>query len=298
MLVSRHRIGEYMPGVVHQGSDPAAIAVCREIVEESQAQCVILHGSRGWGGWDEQSDLNLIVIHDAATDGAGPGAALGRAMERHYRDSGDEQTNLKHGAEIVTLDHYHSRRRTLNHHMARAARHGLIFPREPGTEDRYRHDGDTSNEWELVTTERLEMAAMWDRSVASLRASPSIMDRLGPGHHCPLDVNSIEGRTAHMLLWQSGAALLSILGVVYPMRSVEEMARLIGEREGVWNHEFQSGLDQLDQYAECGCELVVTDPVRDLPELWRGLEIDRDALRGRIRELCGYDLARPMRPGE
>ena len=44
--------------------------------------------------------------------------------------------------------------------------------------------------------------------------------------------------------------------------------------------------------------MVVTDPVRDLPELWRGLEIDRDALRGRIRELCGYDLARPMRPGE
>ena len=75
-------------------------------------------------------------------------------MERYYRDSGDEQTNLKHGAEIVTLDHYHSRRRTLNHHMARAARHGLIFPREPGTKDRYRHDGDTSNEWELATTER------------------------------------------------------------------------------------------------------------------------------------------------
>ena len=142
------------------------------------------------------------------------------------------------------------------------------------------------------------MAAMWDRNIASLRPLPSIMDRLGPGHHCLLDVNSIEGRTAHMLLWQSGAALLSILGVVYPMRSVAEMARLIGEREGVWNHEFQSGLDQLDQYAECGCELVVTDPVRDLPELWRGLEIDRDALRGCIRELCGYDLARPMRPGE
>ena len=94
-----------------------------------------------------------------------------------------------------------------------------------------------------------------------------------------------------MLLWQSGVALLSILGVVYPMRSTAEMARLIGEHDRGWSHEFQSDLDRLDQYAECGCELVVTDPVRDLMELWRCLEIDRDAVWKRILELCGYDLA-------
>ena len=42
---------------------------------------------------------------------------------------------------------------------ARAARNGAIFPSEPGTEDHYRHDGDTSNGWELITRERLRMAA-------------------------------------------------------------------------------------------------------------------------------------------
>ena len=68
MLVSRHRIGKYLPEVVHQGPDPAAVAVCREVLAESGAECVILHGSRGWGGWDEQSDLNVIVIHHAAGD--------------------------------------------------------------------------------------------------------------------------------------------------------------------------------------------------------------------------------------
>ena len=50
MLVSRHRIGKYLPEVVHQGPDPAAVAVCREVLAESGAECVILHGSRGWGG--------------------------------------------------------------------------------------------------------------------------------------------------------------------------------------------------------------------------------------------------------
>ena len=93
MLVSRHRIGEYLPEVVHQGPDPAAVAVCREVLAESGAECVILHGSRGWGGWDEQSDLNLIVVQRVAADragrhgppgnvGAGQGAALPRLPGR------------------------------------------------------------------------------------------------------------------------------------------------------------------------------------------------------------------------
>ena len=75
------------------------------------------------------------------------------------------------------------------------------------------------------------------------------------------------------------------------MRSTVEMAQLIREHDGGWSHEFQSDLDQLEQYAEYGCELVVTDYVRDLPELWRCLEVDRDALWRRISELSGYDLA-------
>ena len=51
--------------------------------------------------------------------------------QRNCRDSFDEQPNLKDGAEVATLDHHDSRRRALNHAMARAARNGLIFPREP-----------------------------------------------------------------------------------------------------------------------------------------------------------------------
>ena len=75
------------------------------------------------------------------------------------------------------------------------------------------------------------------------------------------------------------------------MRSTVEMAQLIREHDGGWSHEFQSDLDQLEQYAEYGCELVVADYVRDLPELWRCLEVDRDALWRRILEVSGYDLA-------
>ena len=114
--------------------------------------------------------------------------------------------------------------------------------------------------------ERLEMAAEYGRSAAQrreLERDGRIVGRVGA---------QMEGRNAHILLWHSGAALLSILGVVYPMRSTVEMAQLIREHDGGWSHEFQSDLDQLEQYAECGCELLVTDYVRDLPscgDAWR-----------------------------
>ena len=95
MLVSRHRIGEYLPEVVHQGPDPAAVAVCREVLAESGAECVIPHGSRGWSGWDEQSDLNLILVC-AADDRVGrhsPPGTLGLVKERHYPGYRDDRVH-------------------------------------------------------------------------------------------------------------------------------------------------------------------------------------------------------------
>ena len=66
--VRRHRIGEQMPGVSHPGADPAAIALCRDLVAEAAVDCAILFGSRARGGWDEQSDLDIIVIHQRVGD--------------------------------------------------------------------------------------------------------------------------------------------------------------------------------------------------------------------------------------
>ena len=64
MLVSRHRIGEYLPEVVHQGPDPAAVAVCRELLADGRGRI----GGR--------------VCHPARLPGLG---GLGRAV-RPQRD--------------------------------------------------------------------------------------------------------------------------------------------------------------------------------------------------------------------
>ena len=289
--VRRHRIGDQMPAVVHPDPDPAAFDLCRDLATETDAQAVVLFGSRAAGGWDEQSDLDMIIVRPAADSEEGREAirqALADLRERHYPGCDDYHSphhGVVEGLMVKTPQNYHAGRRTLNHVIARAAGEGRIFTRAPRDADAFRHDGDVSNEWELVTLERLRRASEDALDLGHLRGY--WLDRAG---RSPA-LNAIPGRNAHGLLWNSGAALLSILGVIYPRDSVVEMAAAIARDDAGWSHEFRSDLAQIDQYSDCGCEVVVTDPIADVPAMWRDLEIDRGALWERIRQLSGYDLA-------
>ena len=290
--VRRHRIGDQMPAVRHPGPDPSAIALCRDLVAEAPVDCAILFGSRARGGWDEQSDLDIIVVHQRAGDEGEERAVVGHDVDRlrelHYPGYLDYESphhGVVDGLMLETPEDHRAHRRTLNHVMARGAREGLVFCREPGTEHRYRHDGDTSNEWELVTMGRLRRAAIENRQLADIpRFWP-------PRPASKSNANTVHGRNAHGLLWNSGAALVSILGAVYPRDSVAEIARSIAQHDAGWSHVFQSDLDRIDQYSDCGCEVVVTDPIDDVLAMRQDLQVDRDALWKRIRDLSGYDPA-------
>ena len=290
--VRRHRIGDQMPAVIHPDPDLVAITFCWDLVTETDAECVILFGSRALGGRDEQSDLDVIVIHQGADDEDDRAAVYRMSheiKERHYRGYGEYDSphhGVADGLMVEAPEHYHAhRRRALNHAAARAAFEGLVFCMESERAQRYRHDGDVSNEWELLTLEHLQEAVVDNRTLIDI---PRFWH---PRPVTSINVNTLPGRNAHGLLWNSGAALLSILGVVYLRDSVEEMARSIAEHDAGWKHAFRSDLDRIDQYFHCGCEVVVTDPIDDVPAMWRDLEIDRDALWRRIRELSGDDLA-------
>ena len=289
--VRRHRIGDQLPAVVHPGPDPAATDLCRDLVAHTNVEAVVLFGSRAIGGWDEQSDLDMIGVHSAADDSDDRSKALGRTLadlkECHYsgyRDYDSPHHGVVDGLMIETTENYHAYRRTLNHVIARAAREGRVFTRDPGAEDSYRHDGDVSNEWDLVTLERFKRVCEEAGDLDYVRRSWLDRSRLSPV------LNAMRGRNAHGLLWNSGAALLSILGVIYPRDSVAETAAAIARHDAGWSHAFRSDLDRIDQYSSCGCEVVVTDPIDDIPAMWRDLEIDRGALWERIRQLSGYDL--------
>ena len=297
--VRRHRIGDQLPAVIHPDPDPAAINLCRELVARTDAQAVILFGSRATGGWDEQSDLDLIIVHPAADAEDDRRKVLGRILaelrERHYPGHGDNDSphqGVADGLMVETPQHYHTGRRTLNHVIARAAREGRIFTRDPREADAFRHEGDVSNEWELVTLKRLKGAAQVHGNIELLREHfPWYAEGDPPARRHRLNVHTGQGRNAHELLWNSGAALLSILGVIYPRDSVAEMATAIAQHDAGWSHAFRSDLERIDQYSSCGCEVVVTDPIDDVPSMWRDLESDRSALWERIHALSGYDLA-------
>ena len=234
MLVSRHRIGDHSPEVVHPVADPVGIAVCCQVLEDTGAECVVLHGSRGWGGWDEQSDINIIVVHEAGAEKPGAdrltGAVL-RIKSEHYDDSPEYRADLEAPPCILTPERYAALRRTLNHDVARAARGGRIFPCDSGSEDHYRHDGDTYNEWGLVTLERLQLVAKFKRDTGTLQELHREGEKSPLASYYRDPYSRMEGRNAHIVLWNSGTALLSILGVIYPMRSTAEMARLIREHD-------------------------------------------------------------------
>ena len=199
---------------------------------------------------------------------------------------------MRGGQQVVSLDYYASYRRTMNDVMARAAREGCIFTREPNAADRFRHDGNVSNEWELVILERLNRAVHVLQNIVFMRGNARwYAEGDPPSRRHRLNVHTDQGREAHELLWNSGAALLSILGVIYPRDSVAEIAAAIARHDAGWSHAFRSDLERIDQYSSCGCEVVVTDPIDDVPAMWRDLESDRIALWERIRALSGYDLA-------
>ena len=84
----------------------------------------------------------MIIIHGAA-DGddrrkTPSGRALAELKERHYpgyRDYDSPHHGVAGGLMIETPENYHAHRRTLNHVIARAAREGRVFTRDPGAED-------------------------------------------------------------------------------------------------------------------------------------------------------------------
>ena len=67
-FIKRHRTGGQLPKVVHPEPDERATTLCRDLVQHPSVQAAILGGSRYHGGWDEQSDLDVIVILEGPGD--------------------------------------------------------------------------------------------------------------------------------------------------------------------------------------------------------------------------------------
>ena len=290
-FIKRHRSGEEMPRLTHPQPDERAAPLCQDLVKHPAVQAAILGGSRHTGGWDDQSDLDIVVILEESDEEEETKRAASDALavlkDKHYpgyRDRGNPDREVRHGQWIVTMEYFLAHRRTVNHPMAQAAHQGRIFTRELGAEAGYRHDGDTSNEWDLVTVEKLR------RATNQYKQIPAVKKFFDGEPLSGIEVRTSQGRTAYWLIWCSGSAIMSVLGIGYRNRSLVDMAESLKINDPGWIHRFASDLDCLDQYNGCGCEVVVARPIPDLEAMWEALERDREALWRRIRELTGIDL--------
>lgn len=288
----RHRAGDQMPKVVHLDPDPRAFALAEELVQCPAIQCVILGGSRHHGRWDDQSDLDTIIILEDSLEEteARPLAntALAELREKHYpgyKDSSHPDHDIGHGEIVVTMEYFLYRRNTVNDAMAQAAVQGTIFTEKAEDVVKYEHTGDTSREWELVTYPKLKWAA---DELAEIPFYKSFHQWAHRGF--PHTVGPREGQNAYWLLWNSGSAVLSIAGVSYKNRSLVAMATSLKQNLPGWTHEFASDLECLDQYNGCSCEEVVLEPIQDMEAMWAALEEDRRALWRQIEARADFSI--------
>ena len=138
-FIKRHRAGKAMPKVVHPEPDERATPLCEELVKVPAVQAVILGGSRYRGGWDEQSDLDIIVILEEQSDeeenNKTARLALDDLKERYYPGYKDYQHpdhEVGHGHIVVSMEYFQAHRRTQNDPMSQAARQAVSLPRNQG----------------------------------------------------------------------------------------------------------------------------------------------------------------------
>ena len=113
-----------------------------------------------------------------------------------YYDYGSPHVDVRSGETFVTWDEYATSRRTLNCVMARACQCDTIFPKQAGTESLFRHDGDTSNEWDVVTTKLFRETLQASSTITSLKAMPWFLE----GDAMAQFMNWFHGRGAVRLL--------------------------------------------------------------------------------------------------
>ena len=146
-----------MPEAVHPDPDPRAVALCQRLAGHAAIQAVILGGSRLTGGWDEQSDLDLVAVLAEPCDPEAAqetvSLALADLRERYYpgyRDRHSPDGGVAEGQWIVPMDFFLAHRRTVNHAMALAARQGRIFASKAGKRGKVparRRHFQTSGNW-------------------------------------------------------------------------------------------------------------------------------------------------------
>ena len=256
-------------------ADPNAAAVAREVQRSTDADCVILFGSRARASWNNRSDVDLIVLTDEMPDQDTildvQWKAFLIAQETFGRSIGVDVLFITH-AEFQEMSQGNA-----NHVAARALRDGLIMPRDSGE---YRHSYSNEHEDEqLHSRERQQRVGDANLHYRNM--------------HGLLDAGMEDKDAAflaHQALENAMKALITALGETYNTHhSTRAFAGDIRRLDPGQEWRFASNLGQMDNFAGDTRYGPVLTPIRDYRQMANNATKDLDGIYERIKTLTGEE---------
>ena len=251
--------------------DPKALAVGQAVLRETEAEEVILFGSRARGDYREDSDIDLLLIHSDWQDGDV------RKKAHIAWDMAESFYGIRIPVDVVgfTPGEFHHIRHSINSVAAIAAEEGFTMDGQPAGNVYSNDDEDYSSEW-TNTGNRCYHAR------SHLHLLRGAID-LGAA-------NIMVGQQAHQTLEHAMKALISAAGRQYPHH--HELVALEGamrRADPEFTFPLESPLEALNDYGGGLKYDAPYAPLGDHNELYRQVESDIQRIFRRITELTGRD---------
>ena len=257
-------------GNVNRGHDPRALHVARVIRDLTDAECVILFGSRSRRDWSGNSDIDVMVItpeQPTQADEIRITAAAEEILDRTYAES--PEIDLV----VLSTEQFRRRSKSINNVAAIASREGIKLTQNP--EDYMGPEYDAGAERE-DRIQRVADANMHYRNL-NLMLDAGVEDRGAVFQ-------------AHQALEHCMKALISALGNQYPhQHSLIALADSIRQNDPERDWQFHSDLWQLNGYAGAARYGQALNPVTDFRQMANDVTNDLEQTHRRIAELTGED---------
>lgn len=248
--------------------DKMALAVGQAVLRETGAEDVILFGSRARGDYNDDSDIDLLLVHPGPKD---------YEFRARVKDNAKSMASVLYGSPVgvdliwFSPEEFDRMRRSLNHVTAVAAEEGINMSGESARIG----DGDRSNEW-TVTNQRCRHARAHLRSMRR-----SIDDR---------EIDIIVGQQAQQALEHAMKALISACGCRY--RRLHDLLATetdVRQADPEFRLTLESPLRQLNEYGGSDRYYEPEESLGDHRQLYRQVESDATRIFQRITELTGRD---------
>ena len=262
------------------GGDPRALEVARRLQAATDADRIVLFGSRARSDWTGRSDVDLMVL-----DATMPTQAAILATQDRAREIAEEVFGETTRVDVLFMTHEEYGRmsqHTVNHIAARARREGVIVP---GRAEEY-----GSSHEEEHPDEQLEYVER-NRRVANANLHYRNL-------HTLLDMEFEDKETARhaqQAVEHAMKAMISAMGKEYNTHhSLRALARDIRQfdreagRDREWD--FASNLGLLENFAGGGLYEPDLVSIPDFQELANNVTLDLEMIYERIGEATGDEL--------